>query len=182
MIGVADDNLALIWDVASGNLTRLTHLSPVRTAVLSTNGELALTGCSDGSLQLWNVNTGKAIGLVEKYGQVLAALLSADGKHAVTISDQWIHTSSLSGKGLKHEAARLIPWWYSPPRILDPTAQSFRLLTSVAPDTIEIEDINFETAPAPKTSAAELLNEWQAKLSAKLDRGQIVAKWNELPW
>jgi len=177
------DKVAFVWDLANGHLLyKLDTSAPIISSAFSPDGKLAITACYDGSVQLWDMNNGQKIGSFQKYDKRIVSVgFSPDNKKAICVSEQWIHLSSVSDKGLQYETSRLISNRFSyRPRILSQIASDFRLLSSLSDDTIRIEELHFDSLPdsqTPALDAENLLREWQNKLALRFDdNGQIVAR------
>lgn len=60
MISASADCILRLWDIETGKcLSALHHGSDITTAIISSNGQIAVSGSEDGLLRLWNVQTGK---------------------------------------------------------------------------------------------------------------------------
>ncbi len=98
------DNLARVWDVRTGKiLVQLRHghenlnnigglrvgtgtreITGVTSVKFSSDGNMLVTGCIDGSARIWNIKTGKQVRYLNHEDIVTAIELSADGKTIVT--------------------------------------------------------------------------------------------------
>lgn len=96
------DNIARVWDVRTGKiLVQLRHghenlnniselrvgtreITGVTSVKFSSDGNMLVTGCIDGSARIWNIKTGKEVRYLNHEDIVTAIELSADGKTIVT--------------------------------------------------------------------------------------------------
>jgi WD40 repeat protein len=87
----------IVWEAASGKKLQTIQVLPpqqrkerptwVRSVALSVEGDQIITGCEDGTTNLWDAATGKKLHTFAGHTtQVLGVALSADGKHAWTAS------------------------------------------------------------------------------------------------
>ncbi len=77
--------VARIWDVASGReLKRLFgHNDTVSSVAMTPDGQLALTGSWDKTIQLWNTAKGLSLAVFSQADSVYAVALTPDGKRAL---------------------------------------------------------------------------------------------------
>jgi WD40 repeat protein/tRNA A-37 threonylcarbamoyl transferase component Bud32 len=90
----------------------LPHRGPVHAVAFSPGGKTFLTSGDDGTAQLWDVETGKPIGVALAHrGMVRAAAFSPDGTTVLTgsadgVAQQWqVATGKPEGPALKHQFA-----------------------------------------------------------------------------
>jgi WD40 repeat protein len=78
------DGTARVWDARDGHpIARLRHRGPVRRIDLQ--GDRVMTASSDGTAGIWQLSTGVQLQTLAHGGRVQAALLSPDGRTAVTV-------------------------------------------------------------------------------------------------
>ena len=86
------------------------HDDWVHSAAFFPDGRRAVTGSVDGTLRIWDLNTGKEINQISVGGKVLSAALSANGKHLVSAGSEGLsvwdsNTTKLVSKLKGHEDA-----------------------------------------------------------------------------
>ena len=81
-VPIGHSNVAEIWDAATGHVARsfVGHGDFVVSASFSPDGSLLLTGSSDKTARLWNVQNGTQIRVFERLATVAAAVFCPDGK------------------------------------------------------------------------------------------------------
>jgi WD40 repeat protein len=88
MLTVGDDQMVRIWDATTGDCLRtLAHDDEVVTATFHPHPgrRVAVTGCVDGTVRMWNLDTGQPIGRVMKHRDwVRAVAVSPDGRRLLT--------------------------------------------------------------------------------------------------
>lgn len=94
------DGTAILWEADTGKkLQTIDTASPVLSVGLSADGKHLFTGSRDRPTLMWDTRTGKKLQTIGKGNYRLG--LSADGKQALTASDQWAHLwETASGKQL----------------------------------------------------------------------------------
>lgn len=83
----SDDNVARVWDAASGEMLRelAGHTAPVTSVAFSPDGERALTASEDFTAKLWDAGTGKEILNLQGHSQAVTSVtFSDDGRFALT--------------------------------------------------------------------------------------------------
>ena len=91
--------------VASGrSTTSLAHAERVTAATLRADGRVALTGCADGSLRMWDVQSGRVIAALPPHdSKVSSVALSADGLRALSGDDSGIvHVCDVESASCMH--------------------------------------------------------------------------------
>jgi len=96
IVTASQDHTARIWDVDSGNeLTALQHPTSLDSAVFSPDGKKIVTrehrmvdrrrySALIGNARIWDVDSGKELGMLKHRGTVEYAVFSPDGKRIVT--------------------------------------------------------------------------------------------------
>jgi WD40 repeat protein len=169
------ENSILVFDVLTGNRRSLQHSSTITYLTLSPDGARLLTSTSDGTLWLWDTNTGNLL-TQQKYDfRVLLLRISADGRTAVAFSDNWVHVFDITKDSLQYADGQLMAI-----RALgilrDASGRNLRKIWEMSPGKFEISDIAIPPKPNPATSAPTQsdVTEWQNKLSLKFDEnGQL---------
>jgi len=70
---------------SSGLTTQLEHVGIVTAVDVSVDGRLALTGCADGSMRVWDLRSGHVLyALAGRAGYLCSVALSADARRAAT--------------------------------------------------------------------------------------------------
>jgi len=94
-----------IWDVASGEkLCSLTidypetrgHTKSITQVSFSADGELLATGSHDGTVRIWDVDTGQELKILNVGSWIGSVLFSPDGKYLVAGADRIIFWDSSS--------------------------------------------------------------------------------------
>lgn len=76
MVSVSNDRTARLWNVLGNNLKhRLAHPDAVTAVLFFPSGRLVATGCNDGGVRVWEVNTGRERGQIRSKG---GAIISPD--------------------------------------------------------------------------------------------------------
>jgi WD40 repeat protein len=88
-ISSGDDGDILLWDLEKMQVLKrfVGHSSGIRPDCLvwSQDGKTFLSGSWDGSIRLWDVQTGKEVAHLQAgYGRVMSLALSPDGKYALS--------------------------------------------------------------------------------------------------
>jgi WD40 repeat protein/serine/threonine protein kinase len=81
-----DDDIARLWDVGGGTLSKsLQHSRRVCAVAFNPDGTKFLTGCADGNAQLWDTTTQQPLGEpLRHHGYVLDVAFSPDGQAILT--------------------------------------------------------------------------------------------------
>lgn len=87
-----DSRFVWLWEAHTGKqlhkLKNPTNSSPVRAVGFSTDGGTVLTAAMDGTVRIWDVNTGAEVRAFEwGIGKVRAAVVSPDGALCAAGSD-----------------------------------------------------------------------------------------------
>jgi WD40 repeat protein len=168
----SDDKTTRLWRVDTGEPVgkSMKHKRGVDAVAFSPNGRTVLTGSLDGTARLWRADTGKPVGKIMKHTDwVKVVVFSPDGSTVLTGSFDgtarlWrADTGEPVGKPMIHNAVAFSP---NGRTVLtgsfDGTARLWRADTGEAEGKIIRHD-PIEGDPA------QLLEEWQKKLSLKLD-------------
>jgi WD40 repeat protein len=119
VVTASRDGTARIWDSATGRTTHVLSYYPdlgtypglkygVNSAVFSPDGTRVLTGATDGSARIWDVETGKVLTVLAGHtGGVSNALFSPDGRRIVTTSEPQFLDQLLS----THKAENTVRIW-----------------------------------------------------------------------
>jgi WD40 repeat protein len=85
---VSNDGIVRIWGPSSEAVTRTPLLPELLLGKIwfSSDGRRAITASVDGTAQIWDASTGRAIGNVLRSKRILSAAFSADGRLVVTSS------------------------------------------------------------------------------------------------
>ncbi len=80
------DNLVLLWDVAQGKLLKKLegHTGSVRGMAALPDGRSAVSVSLDGTIRIWDSQTGAAQGISPQQGALHAVAVSPDGKRILT--------------------------------------------------------------------------------------------------
>jgi len=95
------------------------HSAAVSTVDFSADGKRVVTGSRDGTARIWNIDSGKEIGLLKHDGRVEIAAFSPDGKYVITAADNLIRIWD-ADSGLKiaqrklQNSARIVSAEFSP--------------------------------------------------------------------
>jgi len=83
-----DNNIINLLNIADGKISKLKgHSNDITSACFSPDSQLALSGCDDGIIKLWNVTTGKCIRTLKGHSApVLFVCFTPDGKSALSCS------------------------------------------------------------------------------------------------
>jgi WD40 repeat protein len=84
------DNVATVWDVASGKELAVLrgHTGQVVFASFSRDGSRVVSGSNDHTARIWDAQTGQQIAVLRGHDQAVARVVfSADGSHILTSSD-----------------------------------------------------------------------------------------------
>jgi WD40 repeat protein/class 3 adenylate cyclase len=105
------DNVARLWDVASGDLVRqfAGHTGAIRTARISRDGSYLLTASADGTARLWNIASGELVRFFADDGgqPVTAAAITPDGQTvAIGSADGTIVQTPVSLTTLEQQVCR----------------------------------------------------------------------------
>ena len=174
----------VLYDLNTGTSSKLTHPAALTGVALSGSGTYLVTGCADGTVRLWDTNTGNLIGSPEKFGAIIRSVkISGDDKTVLAFSDQWIHASLITPEGLKYRSGQFTNSLYSGVSILNPEGTLFRHLLFTSQDTIGISDFSLNSVGnIPITAPEILLDSWTQKLGVTLDdHGQVGARSNPSP-
>jgi WD40 repeat protein len=90
LVGASGDNLARIWNTATGALiaTLHGHTSSVESARFSPDGTRVVTSSFDNTARLWDGLTGRLIAILRGHANVVnKAVFSPDGSTIVTVSN-----------------------------------------------------------------------------------------------
>jgi WD40 repeat protein len=92
------DNLARIWDVASGDLIQLFrgHTDFVTTVAYAPSGRYILTGSTDRTAILWDVMTGTALQIYSHTQPLTSTRFSADEQRVITTAGSTAYLWDLS--------------------------------------------------------------------------------------
>jgi WD40 repeat protein len=82
---VSDERLARLWDTKDGHPLSVLrgHASYVASAAFSPDSHRVVTGSWDGSVRIWNVDTGDEVAKTNLPGRVTAAVFSPDGMRII---------------------------------------------------------------------------------------------------
>jgi WD40 repeat protein/tRNA A-37 threonylcarbamoyl transferase component Bud32 len=106
----ADYERAILWDATSGQVVHTFPQQHVRTAVFSPDGRMLLLGGGDKTARLWDVETGKVVGLILHHPtDVVAAAFAPDGKLVFTASSTALYywevpSGRMLGPPLEHQS------------------------------------------------------------------------------
>lgn len=86
VVAASDDRSVRVWDTATGRqLRQLPIDEPVSSAAYNPDGTWIATGSADGTLRLWDAETGEPIGApIEQGAMVTSISFSSDGKLVAT--------------------------------------------------------------------------------------------------
>ncbi|MEU2543850.1 protein kinase [Streptomyces roseolus] len=88
---IGSDHVVRLWDLDRGRVTAelVGHRAQVHTAHLDTAAGIAVTGGRDLTVRLWDLGSGRCLRTLRGHGRtVVAARLSADGRHVLSSADQ----------------------------------------------------------------------------------------------
>jgi WD40 repeat protein/serine/threonine protein kinase len=88
MLTASADNTVAQWDVAAGReLPPLAfkHPDAVTSLAVDAAGKVALTGCSDGQVRVWNIADGQPLGVLFSGDSAPMVVLAHDGRRALVI-------------------------------------------------------------------------------------------------
>lgn len=153
------ENSVQMWDVANGSLIwKASQTEPVRSVVVSPDGQLVLSAGNDHTARFWNALDGKAIGQIMQHrGQVFFAKFSPDGKTAVTggydanVRLWHVPTGKPAGSPMQHDSL-VLDAVFSP--------DGTRLLTGSLDQTARLWDIQTclpLSAPLKHTSTVSIV-------------------------
>ena len=100
---------------------------------------------------------------------------SPDGRTVITMTDNWVHQSTISSDNINPKASRLLPGSgigpYAIPntgtyRFLDAKGDKMQVAVCVTGDTIKIVTVRFDIPDAPPIAGdpEELMEEWQKRI------------------
>jgi WD40 repeat protein len=90
LIGTAGDNMARIWDIATGGVVRefQGHKDHVETIAFSQDGHKLLTGSFDSTVVVWNADTGEQIRTLQGHRGVIKSVgFNRDGSLILTCAE-----------------------------------------------------------------------------------------------
>lgn len=89
LLTAGEDNLAIVWDVASGRqlLSLAGHVGPVASIEESPNGRTLLTASADNTARIWDARGGRLLfALAGHTDHLTSAVYSPDGESVATVS------------------------------------------------------------------------------------------------
>ncbi len=183
MISGSDDKTARIWNLSSGQRTKLLpHRVAVTAVALSPDGRLAITGCADGTVSLWDVASGEQLGGEIKVDQHINELaFSSDGRTFGALTPNWAYLGTTEDRKLHYLRAILISDPWEPLLSFHADGKELRFVYQLGPDHLQIEDVQLEESRKFRVFAGdpdELLAAWQEKLGLRVGAlGKIERMW-----
>jgi WD40 repeat protein len=161
----------------------MVHTDKIRAVAFSPDGRTVITGSYGRKAWLWRADTGDPLGKPIRHRIDFSNIaFSPDGLTVITMNSNWIHQSVLSGEKLHPKASRLLPGPCIGPyaflktfesyRFMDDKGDKMQVAVRVTEDTIKIVTLHLDIPNAPPIEGDpdQLLEEWQKKLSLKLDK------------
>jgi WD40 repeat protein len=170
------DKTARLWSAYTGEPIGRTmiHDDSVLGAKFSPDGRTVITGSHDGTILLWRTATGELLGKIMEHNDwITDVAFSRDGRAVIALTRKWIHQSVLSEYTTKLKASRLFPGirlWRDAYRFLNDKGDKIQVAVRFNDHSIKLYTIRIDIPVPPiEGDPDQLLEEWQKKLSLKLD-------------